>query len=82
MLSRLTQLLADSLAGNCRTTMIACVSPAADLFPMTSSTLRFAKTVSKVFTAPVRNEEKEGVTELRMETDQLRRELRSARGDC
>ena len=40
--SKLTRLLQDSLGGNCRTAMIACVSPAAGVTEDTIATLHFA----------------------------------------
>ena len=40
--SKLTRLLQDSLGGNSKTVMIACVSPADVNFDETSSTLRYA----------------------------------------
>jgi hypothetical protein len=41
--SNLTRLLRDSLGGNCRTTLIACVSPAATNDDTTVATLRYAE---------------------------------------
>ena len=41
--SKLTMILKDSLGGNSRTTMLACVSPAKDNFLPTKSTLLYAK---------------------------------------
>lgn len=40
--SKLTHLLQDSLGGNCRTTIIATVSPSVDAFEESCSTLRCA----------------------------------------
>ena len=40
--SKLTRLLADSLGGNCRTTVIAAVSPASEAFGESLSTVKFA----------------------------------------
>ena len=40
--SKLTRILQDSLGGNCRTTMIACVSPIGQVAEDTLSTLHFA----------------------------------------
>ena len=39
--SKLTRLLQDSLGGNCRTAMVACVSPLASALDDTPSTLQF-----------------------------------------
>lgn len=40
--SKLTRLLEDSLGGNCKTTMMAMISPAAEAFGESLSTLKFA----------------------------------------
>lgn len=40
--SKLTRLLKDSLDGNCKTLMIACVSPYGDSFEDTHSTIKYA----------------------------------------
>jgi hypothetical protein len=48
--STLTHLLQDSLGGNCRTTVIATVSPAAEAFEETCSTLKFADRTRSVTT--------------------------------
>ena len=75
--SKLTYLLSESLMGNCKTVMVACASPAAASFAMTESTIRFASSVKKIKTKPVKNEELEGqlVDSLRAEIDSLRRQL-------
>ena len=41
--SKLTRLLQDSLGGNTKTLMVACLSPAADNYDETLSTLRLVK---------------------------------------
>ena len=46
--SKLTRLLEDSLGGNCKTTMIAMVSPAYDNYSESLCTLRFATGAKKV----------------------------------
>lgn len=78
--SKLTHLLSDSLTGNCRTVMVACVSPASSVVASTESALRFASTCRRVFTHPARNEESkdEMATALRTELDELGRELGAA----
>jgi len=48
--SKLTRLLEDSLGGNCRTTMLATVSPCVSARSETLSTLRFALRASRVRT--------------------------------
>eukprot|EP00929_Paragymnodinium_shiwhaense_P029715 TRINITY_DN16975_c0_g2_i1.p1 TRINITY_DN16975_c0_g2~~TRINITY_DN16975_c0_g2_i1.p1 ORF type:complete len:1003 (-),score=200.46 TRINITY_DN16975_c0_g2_i1:111-3119(-) len=80
--SKLTMLLSDSLMGNCRTVMLACVSPAGSHFAMTQSTIRFATSVKKIRTKPVKNEEVEGATiqALQSEIALLRAQLATASG--
>lgn len=75
--SKLTYILSDSLMGNCRTVMIACVSPAQSSVSMSESTIRFAASAKKIRTRPVKNEELDGdlVTSLRAEIEQLRQQL-------
>ncbi|XP_023331717.1 osmotic avoidance abnormal protein 3 [Eurytemora carolleeae] len=46
--SKLTRLLQDSLGGNARTMMIACLSPAETNFEETISTLKYAHTTKSV----------------------------------
>lgn len=46
--SKLTRLLEDSLGGNCKTTMMAMVSPAFDSFNESLSTLKFATRAKKI----------------------------------
>ncbi|GJQ70814.1 hypothetical protein Trydic_g741 [Trypoxylus dichotomus] len=51
--SQLTKLLADSLAGNGVTLMIACISPAKSNLNETLNTLRYASRAKKVRTKPI-----------------------------
>ncbi|XP_075168875.1 kinesin-like protein at 54D isoform X3 [Haematobia irritans] len=51
--SQLTKLLADSLAGNGVTLMIACVSPANYNYAETLNTLRYASRAKRIRTKPV-----------------------------
>ena len=53
--SKLTHLLASSLGGNCRTTLVATVSPSADAADETLSTLRFAGRARSVQTFALQN---------------------------
>ena len=46
--SKLTRILQDSLGGNSRTTMIACVSPAADNYDETLNTLKYASSARRI----------------------------------
>ncbi|XP_049818770.1 kinesin-like protein KIF12 isoform X2 [Aethina tumida] len=51
--SKLTKLLADSLAGNGVTLMIACISPAKSNLSETINTLRYAARAKKIRTKPI-----------------------------
>lgn len=51
--SKLTRLLKDSLGGNCRTVMIANVSPAAQSFEDTYNTLVYANRAKNITTTAV-----------------------------
>ncbi|XP_063992745.1 osmotic avoidance abnormal protein 3-like isoform X2 [Diachasmimorpha longicaudata] len=55
--SKLTRLLRDSLGGNARTLMIACVSPSDDNGEETLSTLRYAARARCIKNKPVVNED-------------------------
>ena len=46
--SKLTRLLEDSLGGNCKTTMMAMISPAFDSFAESLSSLKFATRAKKI----------------------------------
>mmetsp|Transcript_30472 Transcript_30472/g.22599 ORF Transcript_30472/g.22599 Transcript_30472/m.22599 type:complete len:335 (+) Transcript_30472:806-1810(+) len=46
--SKLTRLLEDSLGGNCKTTMMAMISPSPDAFGESLSTLKFATRAKKI----------------------------------
>lgn len=46
--SKLTRLLEDSLGGNCKTTMMAMISPSHDAFGESLSTLKFATRAKKI----------------------------------
>lgn len=53
--SKLTRILQDSLGGNSRTTMIACVSPALDNFDETLNTLKYAARARNIKNKPILN---------------------------
>jgi len=74
--SKLTRLLEDSLGGNCRTTMMAMVSPAAEAFAESLSTLKFAHRAKAIRNSPQVNEDVDQRTLLRRYEAELRR-LRS-----
>lgn len=46
--SKLTRLLEDSLGGNCKTTMMAMISPSNEAFAESLSTLKFATRAKKI----------------------------------
>lgn len=53
--SKLTRLLKDSLGGNCRTVMIACISSAESSFEETLNTLKYANRAKNIKTNVQRN---------------------------
>ncbi|CAG0907833.1 unnamed protein product, partial [Cyprideis torosa] len=55
--SKLTRLLQDSLGGNTKTLMIACVSPADNNYDETLSTLRYANRAKNIKNKPKINED-------------------------
>lgn len=57
--SKLTRILEDSLGGNCKTTIIAMISPSIDAFPESLSSLKFAHRSKNVKNKPVINEDKD-----------------------
>ncbi|KAL3674639.1 hypothetical protein V7S43_000580 [Phytophthora oleae] len=56
--SKLTRLLQDSLGGNSKTLMIACISPADVNYEETSNTLRYASRTRKIENQAVINKER------------------------
>uniref|UniRef100_UPI0035901023 kinesin-like protein KIF13A n=1 Tax=Myxine glutinosa TaxID=7769 RepID=UPI0035901023 len=78
--SALTWLLKDNLGGNSKTAMIATVSPAADSYEETLSTLRYADRAKRIVNHAVINEEPSAkiIRELREEVDRLRNQLTQA----
>ncbi len=53
--SKLTRILQDSLGGNSRTTMIACVSPAESNYEESLSTIKYASRARNIKNKPVIN---------------------------
>ena len=53
--SKLTRLLKDSLGGNCRTVMIACIAPSASNYEDTHNTLKYANRAKNIKTNVQRN---------------------------
>ncbi|KAF6151080.1 hypothetical protein GIB67_042415, partial [Kingdonia uniflora] len=76
--SKLTQLLQDSLGGHAKTLMFAHVSPEADSYAETVSTLKFAERTSTVELGAARlNKESAEVRELRKQVESLKKALTS-----
>jgi len=75
--SKLTYLLSNSLSGNSKTVMLACLSPLQADYEETLSTLRFAESAKKVQLRAKRNEESTGslVAELQAEVERLRQQI-------
>ena len=86
--SKLTRLLKDSLGGNCRTVMIACVSPAYGSFEDTHNTLTYANRAKNIKTSVQKNvvnvqfhisKYSTIISQLRQEINELRSQLHSKR---
>uniref|UniRef100_A0A0M3IWM9 Kinesin motor domain-containing protein n=1 Tax=Ascaris lumbricoides TaxID=6252 RepID=A0A0M3IWM9_ASCLU len=75
--SVLTWLLKDNLGGNSRTVMVATISPSADNYEETLSTLRYADRAKKIVNHAVVNEDPNAkvIRELREEVEQLRAQI-------
>lgn len=71
--SKLTRILEDSLGGNCKTTFVAVISPAAEAFSESLSTLKFANRAKKVKNAPRVNEDESQRTLLKKYEKELKR---------
>ncbi|XP_077348378.1 kinesin-like protein KIF13A isoform X8 [Lithobates pipiens] len=78
--SVLTWLLKDNLGGNSKTAMIATISPAADNYEETLSTLRYADRAKRIVNHAVVNEDPNArvIRELREEVDKLKEQLSQA----
>nr|XP_019947265.1 PREDICTED: kinesin-like protein KIF13B isoform X1 [Paralichthys olivaceus] len=78
--SVLTWLLKDSLGGNSRTAMVATISPSADNYDETLSTLRYADRAKNIINHAVVNEDPNAriIRELREEVEKLREQLTEA----
>lgn len=70
----------DSLGGNSRTAMVATISPAADNYDETLSTLRYADRAKSIVNHAVVNEDPNAriIRELREEVEKLREQLTEA----
>ncbi|XP_068120827.1 kinesin-like protein KIF13A [Hyperolius riggenbachi] len=78
--SALTWLLKNNLGGNSKTIMLATVSPAADNYQETLSTLRYADSAKRIVNQAVVNEDvkSKAIEELQGEIRRLREELNEA----
>ena len=78
--STLTWLLKDNLGGNAKTVMMATISPAADNYEETLSTLRYADRAKKIVNHAVINEDPNAkiIRELRAEVESLKAMLQQA----
>uniref|UniRef100_A0A8C3R8E0 Kinesin family member 13A n=1 Tax=Cyanoderma ruficeps TaxID=181631 RepID=A0A8C3R8E0_9PASS len=78
--SVLTWLLKDNLGGNSQTAMIATISPAADNYEETLSTLRYADRAKRIVNHAVVNEDPNArvIRELREEVEKLKEQLSQA----
>ncbi|CAP20618.2 Protein CBR-KLP-11 [Caenorhabditis briggsae] len=86
--SKLTRLLQDSLGGNSKTVMVACIGPASYNFEETLGTLRYANRAKNIKNQPKINEDpkdallREFQEEIEMLKEQLsRRKLKSRGGE-
>ncbi|XP_019417763.1 PREDICTED: kinesin-like protein KIN-4C isoform X3 [Lupinus angustifolius] len=81
--SKLTRLLQDSLGGNTKTVMIACVSPADTNAEETLNTLKYANRARNIQNKAIINRDPVGaqVQAMRSQIDQLQAELLFYRGD-
>ncbi|CAG0902800.1 unnamed protein product, partial [Darwinula stevensoni] len=80
--SKLTRLLQDSLGGNSKTLMIACVSPADSNLSETTSTLSYAEIAQLIQNKPVINRDPRAaeIAELRQQLSQLQARLLAGQG--
>ncbi|KAA8497054.1 Kinesin-like protein KIN-4C [Porphyridium purpureum] len=74
--SKLTRLLQDSLGGNSRTVMIACISPASSNLEESLSTLRYASKARNIKNRPSQNQDEAGCS-----LQQLKRQLAEVRAE-
>lgn len=75
--SKLTRILQDSLGGNSRTTMIACVSPVESNYEETLSTIKYASRARNIKNKPVVNRDANSmlIEALRNQITQLQTEI-------
>ena len=79
----MTMVLRDSLGGNCKTKMVATMSPCSEDLYEGLSTCRFARSVSLVQNKVTRNERVDPgviISRLKKEISELKAELAMAKG--
>ncbi|XP_052190955.1 kinesin-like protein KIN-4C isoform X2 [Diospyros lotus] len=81
--SKLTRLLQDSLGGNCKTVMIACISPAETNAEETLNTLKYANRARNIQNKAIINHDPMAaqMNRMRSQIEQLQAELLFFRGD-
>ncbi|XP_057490870.1 kinesin-like protein KIN-4C [Actinidia eriantha] len=81
--SKLTRLLQDSLGGNCKTVMIACISPADTNAEETLNTLKYANRARNIQNKAIINRDPmtAQMQRMRSQMEQLQAELLFFRGD-
>ncbi len=79
--SKLTRILQNSLGGNSRTSMIACISPAEDNFEETLNTLKYASRARNIKNKPVVNRDPNSqmIAALRTQVYELSRDVSEMR---
>ena len=82
--SKLTRLLKDSLGGNTKTMMVACLSPADNNYDETISTLRYANRAKNIKNKPKINEDPKDamLREYQEEIDKLKAMLENQPQDA
>jgi kinesin family protein 18/19 len=77
--SKLTRLLKDSLGGNTKTLMIACISPSFLAYEETINTLKYASRARNIQRKPVRNfkEVEHSIIQYKEIIDSLQQEVAS-----
>jgi hypothetical protein len=80
--SKLTRILQDSLGGNSKTLMVACVSPAEANFEESLNTLRYAARARNIKNKPVINRDPNAsqIAQLKSEIEALRAQLHASAG--
>ncbi|CAG9310966.1 unnamed protein product [Blepharisma stoltei] len=79
--SKLTRILQDSLGGNAKTYMIACISPAEINFEETLNTLKYASRARHIKNKPIVNRDPQSamIAQLRQEVFALKQEIMNYR---